>query len=87
MKYFNIEILKTKKTPSGGLHVICSNAFDKNLPRALEILRISNGVRVTNGQKDYFPKPNSEQERRRQVIGCDFDSKGLLYSNVDTKGY
>lgn len=87
LNHFNIDVKAERKTASGGLHIVCSNAFDPNLQKALEYLRIFDVKIDQNGKKDYFPVPKDEQERRRQVVGCDFDGKELLYSNVNTKGY
>lgn len=86
LQHFNIQIVKERKTPSGGLHIICADAFDPKLPEALEMLRIYD-CKVHNGKKIYFPTPRTEQERRMQVVGCDYDGKEILYSNVDTRGY
>lgn len=87
LNHFNIDIAAERKTASGGLHIVCSNAFDPNLDKALEYLRIFDVKIDSNGVRNYFPKPRDEQERRKQVVGCDYDGKELLYSNVVTKGY
>ena len=76
-----------RDTASGGVHIVCADAFDPHLDEALELIRVFDSYAGKDGKIIYFPKANTEQERRRQVVGCDYDGKELLYSNVVTAGY
>lgn len=99
LNHFGIEILTQKETPSGGLHIICTNTFNPNLPKAIELLRVfdhnikfekdSNGKVVfdRHGNPKFSIDDFFMDRGLNQTVHANFDGKMILYSNVSTQGY
>lgn len=84
LQYYNIKISAEKKTPSGGIHIICSNVFDPNLKKAMEMLKVFDAGQIDIHTKKKSTFPDLGQN---QLVHANIDGKFILYSNVDTKGY
>ena len=83
LKNYGINVVAQKKTPSGGIHIICDDVFNPNLPKAMQMLRVfDSNFDVKTGKGDMFP-----DKGRDQLVHANIDGKFILYSNVDTNGY
>lgn len=84
LNHYNIDVTAEKQTPSGGIHIICSDVFDPNLKRAMELLRVFDAgkIDIRTKKSDIFPDLG-----QNQLVHANMDGKFILYSNVDTNGY
>lgn len=83
LKYYGVNVTDERKTPSGGIHIVCDDVFSPNLQKAMEMLRVFDSkFDPKTGQGDMFPDLG-----QNQLVHANLDGKHILYSNVDTKGY
>ncbi len=72
LDYYNIKVLDTYETPSGGLHIILANKNNRNLRLFV---------------KECQKFDNFKDMGRNAMVHANEDGKLVLYSNVETKGY
>lgn len=72
LQYYNIRVLDTYETPSGGLHIVLANKNNKNL-------------RLFTRECEKFD--NFKNLGRQALVHTNEDGKLILYSNVKTTGY
>ena len=84
LDHFGINVTAEKKTPSGGLHIICDDVFNQNLSKAMDMLKVFDAGKVDIKTKKASTFPDLGRD---QLVHANIDGKFILYSNVDTKGY